>query len=773
MTINRDGQKPDTYQGLNPVQNPPIIKATRAPTTLDRRHKIGTTWIDTSANQAWFLTSVVAGSATWALASPGASDVDTLTGDVGGAISPAAGNITLAGGTNIGTSGAGSTITFNLDAAITLATSVTTPLLTSSGADLTITADAGQDVDITAPAGQDIVIKMGDAAGANKVSFTDDADVEVAAIDSNGGFTMGAITFTGLLTASASATIDTAGTTLSLATDNSGDAVILGGGTVARAITIGQDAAAHTIAIGQAAAGAITLDTAAGISLDSATASNFTVTGAADLTLASTAGSMNVTAGEAAADAIVINASDGAGGVQIQAGTGGILIGNQADCTTIDVGDIAPTASRTITVGGGTVVTASVTDTIDIGPDGATTNADSIKTVNVNTGGVTTGEVLTNIATGAITSGTHTVLIQSGNVTAGTVTTGISTGTGTKTVGIGNGDGNTTLNISAITNINASVNANTALNTGTSTGTVTIGNAAAGAITADTAAGISLDGATASNFTVTGAGQDLTLASAGGSVLVSSTEDAALAIRLHANGGTSETIQLHADQGTGVDSIDLLSDVGGITFTSTGLASDDAINLAAVAGGVDIDAAMQINIASSENTADAIVINSSAGGIDITAAGAAAEDIDITCTAGSLNISAGEAAADAIVIDASDAAGGITLTAGTGNVGITGCNLVLDSVATQIEMNGGAVTDFIGQATLVNGQVTVANTNIAANDRILLTRSAINASTALGHPLTTISAGASFTIEAKQAATPGSDETGDLSTFDYVIIREN
>jgi len=55
-------------------------------------------------------------------------DVETLTGDAGGAISPTAGNITLAGGTNIGTSGAGSTITINLDSAITLATSVTSPV---------------------------------------------------------------------------------------------------------------------------------------------------------------------------------------------------------------------------------------------------------------------------------------------------------------------------------------------------------------------------------------------------------------------------------------------------------------------------------------------------------------------------------------------------------------------------------------------------------------------------------------------------------------------
>jgi hypothetical protein len=175
-------------------------------------------------------------------------------------------------------------------------------------------------------------------------------------------------------------------------------------------------------------------------------------------------------------------------------------------------------------------------------------------------------------------------------------------------------------------------------------------DAGTGGITVDTTAGISLDSAAASNFTVTGATEDLTLASVGGSVLVSSTENVALAIRLHANGGTSETIQIHSDQGTGVGSINLLSDAGGITVRSTGLASNDAINLEAAAGGVDIDAALQVNIASSQNAADAIVINAAAGGIDITNTGTAGEDIDIASTGASVNISSTENAAQAVYI---------------------------------------------------------------------------------------------------------------------------
>lgn len=499
---------------------PAPVSAQRSPAATDINYEVGQVWVREDTNQVWFLTSVSQGSATWALSSPGASDVDTIN-----SLSPAAGNIVIDGGTNITDVNGGSTVTLNLDDAITLATSVSAPLYTVA---------AATDLAITAATGQDVVIKMGDNAAANKVSFIDSDDAEVASIDSNGGFSMGAITFSGLLTASASATVDTAGTALTLAADNSGDAVILGGGTAARAITIGQDAAAHTVAIGQAAAGAITLDSAAGISLDAAQASN---------------------------------------------------------------------------------------------------------------------------------------------------------------------------------------------------------------------------------VTVTGAGQDLTLSSAGGRVDVLATEDTAQAVYIRANGGVSETIQLHADQGTAVNSINLLSDDGGITLTATNLASADAINLEATAGGVDVDGALQVNIASSQNAASALVLASSDGGIDITAAGtggldidmtnaagsinivasenatdavkiestaggidilasgaAAGEDIDIVATGSSVNITSTEADAAAIVLNASDAAGGIDITTGGGDLDIGGAGQVnIESSAGTLNMGADAVAQDINIGTGAAARtVTVGNTTGAS-----------------------------------------------------------
>lgn len=171
------------YGVNNPLQDvfPQPIVANRAPSTGDRRYPIGQSWINKALSQVYTLTNVAAGVATWNLNSTGASDVDTLTGDSGGAISPTAGNINVLGGTNMTVAGAGSTLTANMDAAITLATSVTSPLFTSG---------AGADLDLTTAAGQDAVLKLGDDAGANFLNVTDVSDVSLAVLDSNGAFTL-------------------------------------------------------------------------------------------------------------------------------------------------------------------------------------------------------------------------------------------------------------------------------------------------------------------------------------------------------------------------------------------------------------------------------------------------------------------------------------------------------------------------------------------------------------------------------------------------------
>jgi len=160
-------------QGIFPS---PII-ANRAPLATDHNYRLGQIWLHSGTNIFYGLADVTAGSATWSVMASGTTDLETLTGDSGGAIIPVSSNITLTGGTNITTAGTAGTITANLDDAIALATSVTSPRYL---------ATAGGDMNIIAPTGQDVLIKTGDNAAANKISITDSDDVEVAVLDSDG-----------------------------------------------------------------------------------------------------------------------------------------------------------------------------------------------------------------------------------------------------------------------------------------------------------------------------------------------------------------------------------------------------------------------------------------------------------------------------------------------------------------------------------------------------------------------------------------------------------
>ncbi len=105
-----------SYGLNNPLQDVfsvPVV-ANRAPTTNDTNYEIGQQWVDRNNNQAYILTSSVSGSANWGLTSTGgATDLETLTGDTGGIISPTAQNIDILGGDLLTVDGAGSSLTLN------------------------------------------------------------------------------------------------------------------------------------------------------------------------------------------------------------------------------------------------------------------------------------------------------------------------------------------------------------------------------------------------------------------------------------------------------------------------------------------------------------------------------------------------------------------------------------------------------------------------------------------------------------------------------------
>lgn len=387
----------------------PVV-STRDPSTSDHRYPIGKRWINSPSNGAYVLTSVSVSSgvisANWEASTPGTSEIDTLTGDSGGAISPDGGTVILAGGSSITTVGTSSpgTITFNLD----------NDLIDIQS----ITGDATFDMNIVASSSKDIILKMGDASGTNKVSFIDSGDVEVASINSDGDFSMtdlGVVDLTAtgttqILGNSASATTVTiasgvGGNTVSVANaaNTSAQTINLAGGasganstvnilsgngtagtqtlnaltgTRAGALNLGTGAAAHVIAVGSASAGAITVDTAAGISIDAATASNLSVSGAGDLTLAAATQSVNITGAEAAADAVLVSATNASGGITLDAGaTPGVTVTNGTQSFQVLAGSGSPNGSVTAAQGSLYVDVAGSTSTTILfcNTDGSTT----------------------------------------------------------------------------------------------------------------------------------------------------------------------------------------------------------------------------------------------------------------------------------------------------------------------------------------------------------------------------------------------------------------
>lgn len=144
----------------------------------------------------------------------------------------------------------------------------------------------------------------------------------------------------------------------------------------------------------------------------------------------------------------------------------------------------------------------------------------------------------------------------------------------------------------------------------------------------------------------------------------------------------------------------------------------------------------------------------------------------LTQSAGTVDISV-DAAVAAVNIATGAAAKTLTLgSAAAGSVTNVNSNLVIATAGKGLTINGGAATDTIGQATLGNGNgtITILNTNIAANDRIMITRRTRGGG-AVGFLIYAIAAGASFTVESVDAV--GAAVATDTSEFDYLIVRQS
>ncbi len=186
------------------------------------------------------------------------------------------------------------------------------------------------------------------------------------------------------------------------------------------------------------------------------------------------------------------------------------------------------------------------------------------------------------------------------------------------------------------------------------------------------------------------------------------------------DGGSNITVQSAAAVSiTAVGNATLTSDAS--ATLSSSLAADNAVQLTTtdLAGGVEITAGTggvvsattgqaiwgstrnaagnSVFISANGNAGEVVLINSAqgtlntsvtlsstSGGITLSTA-TAAKQIILAAVLGTVNISASQAAANAIILNASNGAGGITATAGTGNFNITSKSLVVNANAVAID----------------------------------------------------------------------------------------
>jgi len=141
--------------GVTPTQPPDLVVQKRQPVTSDTNFNLGTLWVIgdslTPPNQeVWCLVgNQRATGATWAQLFPGAGGGATSFPTDFGTATEAGGDLNIIGGTNINTSGAGNTVTVNLNNAVTVTGDITTTAgdisatAGSLNAGTTVTAAAG------------------------------------------------------------------------------------------------------------------------------------------------------------------------------------------------------------------------------------------------------------------------------------------------------------------------------------------------------------------------------------------------------------------------------------------------------------------------------------------------------------------------------------------------------------------------------------------------------------------------------------------------------
>lgn len=279
----------------------------------------------------------------------------TVTGATGVTIGSTANNVTVNASANFDV---------NASSAITMDANAASNFTVTGGGNLTIDSTAGRSiVDGGSTAANAVTIIASAAAGGV------DIDAGTAGIDilaTGGPFSIDGQNVASNMSLATNANAQDLTISVTGATDSS--IVVDSSGTGADAIKLSALAGTGGVDI-DAGTGGIAVDTTGGISLDASAASNFTATGAFDITVNSTAGSIIVTGGEAVVDAVKINASNAAGGLDLDAGTGGVTVdttgGFSVDGATASNITLTGTADLTVNNTGGSLILQSNEAAID------------------------------------------------------------------------------------------------------------------------------------------------------------------------------------------------------------------------------------------------------------------------------------------------------------------------------------------------------------------------------------------------------------------------
>ena len=420
-------------------------------------------------------------------------------------------------------------------------------------------------------------------------------------------------------------------------------------------------------------AGGVTIDAGSGVSIDAAAASN--------ITLASNSSGDDLSIGVTGAnDASLLLSSTGTGAdaVSINATAGGIDILASGAAAGEDIDIVATGSSVNISSSEGTsnaikINASDLIGGIDIDAGAGGVDVDASGAITIGASGVASNFTLSadgdadDLSIGV--SGSHDASLLLSSTGTGSDAVSIDASAGSMVIAPSLADGQT-LKLGKNGAVEMIISPSGTAANETFSLTNTSGTAENAIAVTSTAGGVDVDAA---------AGKDIDIA--GGQVKLVSKDDAASAISLTTNIGSSETIVVTNTQGTtdGIDdagAIELSAAAGGI-----GLAWSDSKDLWAEGGRTVITA--------NENAADAIKLHADAG------------------TSQTINL-VNDAGTNAAAIALTSTAGGVTIS--TASSSATSVNGNLTGTSTNTSANTGAISGFdasLNAATLSSNSYTL------------------------------------------------------------------